>query len=375
MNKTNEPIRVLHVVTHLNRNGLESRIMDIYRNIDRTQIQFDFMLHCKDNGHYGEEAELLGANLYHMPRISPLYFIKYLTELDKFFKQHREIKIVHAHLNTLSTWVLLVAKRNGVKVRIAHSRNSSMECNLRAIPKRISKLFINKFCTDRFACSKIAGIWLFGEKEVEKDTFHVIPNAFQIDKFVWNNNTRKSKREELRLKDDELVFVDVSRFSDQKNHVYLLKIFEEILKLNNKSKLLLVGCGENENKIKTYINQHNLNETVILLGSRTDVSEIYQASDLFLFPTKYEGFGTVVIEAQMTNLPVIAGDTIPYETKLCDSVVFKSIKLDPSEWAQAAVEVVKKSIRCDNTNVLRRAGYDIREQYKWIENFYKNALE
>ena len=119
-------VRVLHVVTHLNRNGLESRIMDIYRNIDRDKVQFDFLLHRPDNGHYGEEAKSLGANLYHMVSITPKNFLRYLWDLDQFFKAHKEIDIVHAHLNTLSTWVLLMAKKNGIKTRIAHSRNSAM---------------------------------------------------------------------------------------------------------------------------------------------------------------------------------------------------------------------------------------------------------
>lgn len=363
-------VRVLHVVTHLNRNGLESRIMDIYRNIDRDKVQFDFLLHRPDDGHYGEEAKSLGANLYHMVSITPKHFFRYLRDLDRFFKEHKEIDIVHAHLNTLSTWVLLMAKKNGIKTRIAHSRNSAMEHNFRALPKGFSKLFINNYCTERFACSRMAGEWLFGKKEVDKPTFHVIRNAFQVDKFIWNEDVRLKLRKELGLSDDELAFVDVSRFSDQKNHIYLLQIFEEILKIHPKSKLFLVGGGENQLKIENFISQNNLNDSVILLGSRADVCDIYQASDLFLFPTKYEGFGTVVIEAQMTNLPIIAGDTIPHETKLCDCVKFMSIKENPIVWAKEAVKMAKDTKRKNNISLLQESGYDITEQYHWMENFY-----
>mgnify|MGYP004527939889 CR=1 FL=1 len=367
-----EPIRILHVVTHLNRNGLESRIMDIYRNIDRTKIQFDFMIHRNDKGDFGEEIEQMGGKIYFMQRISPKNFISYCKQLDAFFKSHQEYKIVHSHLNTLSTWVLLYAKKNGIPVRIAHSRNANMERDLKAIPKQISKLFINCVATDRFGCSKMAGEWLFGKKYANGNTFKVIPNAFQVDKFTYDAETRKNKRCELGIKDDEVAIVDIARLSEQKNHIYLLKIFEEILKINKHARLYLVGTGECEYKIKDYIALHNLNNYVKMLGSRSDVAQIYQAADLFLFPSKYEGFGTVLIEAQITNLPTVASSTIPHETKLCDCVEFMPINVSPKEWANKAIQMIKRTDRKDNTEILQKSGFDIRYQYKFMQDFYTN---
>ena len=363
------PIRVLHVVTHLNRNGLESRIMDIYRNIDRAKIQFDFMIHRNDMGDFGEEIKELGGRIYCMPRITPTNFAKYNRELKLFFDEHKEYKIVHAHLNSLSTWVLKAAYKHHVPVRIAHSRNASMEKNFRGIAKWVSKQLVNKYATDRFGCSQMAGDWLFGKKYSRGDSFRVIPNAFQVDRFVWNPSLRERKRQELGIT-DKIVFIDIARLSEQKNHIFLLRVFEEIKRLMPQAILLLAGAGESEEKIKRYIKEHNLSDSVNMLGARSDAAELYQASDLFIFPSKYEGFGTVVIEAQMTNLPVIASDTIPHETKLCDCVAFMSITEDPLIWAKKAQAMLNSNIRKDNTKVLQEAGFDIRKQYVLMQDFY-----
>lgn len=374
MSNSNEPIRVLHVVTHLNRNGLESRIMDIYRNIDRSKVQFDFMIHRNDLGDFGEEIKALGGKIYVMPSISPRNFILYNKKLNVFFEEHTEYKIVHAHLNSLCTWVLRAAYKHNVPVRIAHSRNASMEKNLRGAAKWISKQFVNKYATVRFGCSQMAGDWLFGKKYSRGETFRVIPNAFQVDKFIWNPEIRTEKRNELKVK-DKTVFIDIARLSEQKNHIYLLKVFEEIKKLIPNAALLLAGAGECEEKIRQYIDSHGLNDDVQMLGPRSDAAELYQAADMFLFPSKYEGFGTVVIEAQMTNLPVIASDTIPHETKLCDCVEFMPITFEPSKWAEKANEMLLKNKRGDNLKILQDAGFDIRKQYVWMQNFYLDKVK
>ena len=189
-----EPIRVLQCVTIMNRNGLENRLMDIYRNIDRSVIQFDFMTNRTEDGEFDEEIKRLGGRVYHMSRIAPKSFFRYIGELRTFFQEHPEYKIVHSHLNTLSTWPLLMAKRAGVPVRIAHSRNASMDRNFKMVYKAFSRLFINGQATDRFACSKAAGIWLFGKQQVEKESFHVIPNAIQLERFLYS----EEKRHEMR---------------------------------------------------------------------------------------------------------------------------------------------------------------------------------
>lgn len=371
----NKPIRILHCVTIMNRNGLENRLMDIYRNIDRSLIQFDFMTNRKEAGEFDAEIEQLGGKVYHMSRIAPKSFFRYIRELRAFFQEHTEYKIVHSHLNTLSTWPLMMAKKAGVPIRIAHSRNASMDKNFKMIYKAFSRLFINGQATDRFACSRSAGIWLFGKKQVEQDTFHVIPNAIQLDKFLYSEDKRNKMRSELGIKEDELAVVCVARFSLQKNHGFLLRVFSEIQKKNPNSKLYLVGQGELEQEIRGMASELGLTDSVVFLGSRSDVGDVLTAMDAFLFPSFYEGFGTVIIEAQCSALPMLASDTIPCETKLCDCVEFASIKEEPDEWAEKILALIEKTERKDNSELIRENGYDIRQSYAWMQNFYLDSIK
>ena len=190
--------------------------MDIYRNIDRDIIQFDFVSNRNYDGQFDDEIRSLGGKVYHMYQITPKNFFKYLKQLDDFFTEHPEYKIVHAHLNTLSTWPLRAAKKAGVPVRIAHSRNASMDFNIKALYKSFSRLFINGVVTDRFACSRSAGAWLFGEKHIDDETFNVIPNSIQLDKFHFKDEIRDRMRKELGMQENEMAVVDVARFAKQK---------------------------------------------------------------------------------------------------------------------------------------------------------------
>ena len=370
-----KPARILHCVTIMDRNGLENRLMDIYRNIDRSRIQFDFMTNRAEAGEFDEEIKQLGGRVYHMSRIAPRSFFRYLGELKTFFREHPEYKIVHSHLNTLSTWPLLMAKKAGVPVRIAHSRNASMDRNFKMLYKAFSRLFINGQATDRFACSRSAGVWLFGEKQVEKETFHVIPNAIQLDRFLYSEEKRQQMRRKLEIGEQELAVVCVGRFFPQKNHGYLLKVFSEVKKKQQNSRLFLVGQGELEQQIRDQVSALGLEDSVVFLGSRSDVGDILTAMDAFVFPSLYEGFGTVMIEAQCSALPMLASDTIPSETKLCDCVEFASIKEDPAVWADKLLRMVKTIERKDNSALIQAEGYDIRQSYTWMQQFYLSKIE
>lgn len=369
-----KPIRILHCVTIMNRNGLENRLMDIYRNIDRSVIQFDFMTNRTEAGEFDEEIEHLGGRVYHMSQIAPKSFFRYIGELRAFFQEHPEYKIVHSHLNTLSTWPLLMAKRAGVPVRIAHSRNASMDRNIKMLYKAFSRLFINGQATDRFACSRSAGIWLFGKRQVTAESFHVIPNAIQLERFLFSEEKRKNMRSELGIAENELAIVCVARFSQQKNHTYLLRVFREIKKKSPNCKLYLVGQGELERDIRSQVTSLGLDDAVVFLGSRSDVGDVLTAMDGFLFPSFYEGFGTVIIEAQCSALPMIASDTIPSETKLCDCVEFASIKEEPAVWADRMLNLIEKNQRKDNSALIRENGYDIRQSYTWMQQFYLGKM-
>lgn len=231
-------------------------------------------------------------------------------------------------------------------------------------------MFINGQATDRFACSQSAGIWLFGKKQVNTDSFHVIPNAIQLERFLFSEEKRKKMRNELGIEEKELAVVCVARFSLQKNHMYLLKVFQALKKIRLDSKLYLVGQGELEEDIRKQIALLGLSEAVVFLGSRSDVGDILTAMDAFLFPSFYEGFGTVIIEAQCSHLPILASDMIPQETKLYDCVEFASIKEEPEVWANKMLHLIDSIKRKDNSTVIREKGYDVSESYEWIQQFY-----
>lgn len=231
-------VRVLHVVTIMNRNGLENRLMDIYRNIDKNKVQFDFLTHRKQRGQFDDEIEKMGGHIYYMPRLKPLKFISYMKELYYFFREHREYKIVHSHVNTISTWVLFAAKKAGIPIRIAHSRTWGMEKNWKSIFKWFSKIFINIPTTHKFACSQQAGKWLFGSKGIKPpQKFKVIPNSIDIEKFTFDIEKRQKIRKELAINENQLAIINVARLTSQKNHIYLIHIFNEILKIKQNSKL------------------------------------------------------------------------------------------------------------------------------------------
>lgn len=360
-------IRVLHVVTIMNPNGLENRIMDIYRKIDRERIQFDFLVHRLEEGYFDKEICSLGGKIYHIKPVG----VNYLSSLRTFFNLHNEYKIVHSHMNTLSTWVLKEAKKAGVPVRIAHSRTWGCESGIKSIFKYFSRLFINSYTTHKFACSYQAGVWLFGENGVlYPNFFKVIPNSIDIKKFCY----RQSKRDELRMKlsldKDTMAIVNVGRFAKQKNHNFLLKIFKAILVKNPNARLFLIGCGSLEKYIDKYIDKLGLKGYVVKLGSCSNVGDYLCAMDAFIFPSLFEGFGTVTIEAQCCGLPILASDTIPKETKVTYYQEFESLNTPPEMWAEHILNMVNKLDRNDGAKLVKAAGFDIEDTYLELENFY-----
>ena len=365
-----EPIRVLQVVTLMERAGLETRLMDIYRNIDRTKIQFDFLTHRMEEGDYDYEIKSLGGKVYHMPGIKPWALAQYLWRLDKFFNNHHEYTIVHVHLNTYSGWVQIAAKKAGVPVRITHSRNNGLDWNWKSIFKATSKWIVNGPTTHKFACSQQAGEWLFGKKGIlPPNNFMVIPNGFNLSKFSFDVEKRLTMRKKLGLEDDFAV-VHVGRLSPQKNHKFLLNIFAHVVEKCSKSKLFLIGDGELKEEIEKHAENLKIQENVIFLGSLTNVGDYLQAMDAMIFPSLYEGFGTVVLETQCNGLPTLASDRLTKDTQITECLEFLGLNESPDVWADKVLYMHHKIIRKDRTNEIRVAGYDIRDTYKILSDFY-----
>lgn len=361
-----EPIRVLHVVTHMNRGGLETMIMNYYRHIDRTKIQFDFLTHRDGKKDYDDEIQKLGGKIYHLPPLNPLDKKGYLKKLDDFFREHSEYKVVHSHLDCMSAYPLRAAKKYGVPVRIAHSHNTSQERNLKYLIKLYSRSLIPKYATDLFACGEEAGKWMFKNR-----SFVVMRNAIDAQKFVYNSEVAKQKREELGI-EDKFVLGHVGRFNLQKNHEFLIEIFNEVCKRNENAVLLLAGTGELEEKIHEKVRNLGLNEKVMFLGVREDIPELMQAMDVFVFPSLFEGLPVTLVEAQAAGLPCVVSGTITKEIDIIENMRFLDINGTTFEWAE---EIEKKRERGkESCHMIEEKGFDIKKNAEWLIEQYQGKL-
>ena len=362
-----EPIRVLQVVTHMNRGGLETMLMNYYRNIDRTKVQFDFLTHRPENEKkdYDDEIRSLGGKIYHMPVLNP-FSRTYMKSLDEFFKEHKEYKIVHSHLDCLSAYPLKMAKKNGVPVRIAHSHNTSQEKNLKYLIKDYSKKQIPKYATHLFACGKEAGEWMFG-----KHKFQIMNNAIDAKKFIYNEEIRKQKRQELGL-DGKFVIGHVGRFNLQKNHEFLIEIFKDFAKTNKDAVLILIGNGELQDEIKQQVMEYQMEDQVKFLGLREDIPQLLQAMDLFLFPSLFEGLPVTLVEAQAAGLPCVIADTITDEIMITDRISKVSLDSNLEKWNQVILKY-KGMKRTNTMPEIVAHGFDIEKNARWLEEFYING--
>lgn len=362
-------IRILHIVTYMGRGGLETMIMNYYRNIDRNRVQFDFLVHRDFEADYDEEIKELGGKIYRLAPLNPLSK-EYLSKLDSFFKEHKEYKIVHSHIDCMSAIPLKYAKLNGVPIRIAHSHNSSQAKNLKYPLKLFYKTKISKYASQLFACSDEAGRWMFGKSA----DFTVLNNAIDTEKYLFNNNTAQKIRKELKIESDSLVIGHVGRFENQKNHIFIIDIFAELFKNNSNSVLFLVGEGSLRKSIEEKVNSLGIKNNVIFAGLRTDVNELLQAMDVFLFPSLYEGLPVSIIEAQASGLPCLISDKVPIECKKTDLVYQMKLSDPPEKWVDKIEELSK--IKRENTyEEIKESGFDIKSNAENLEEFYLKAYK
>lgn len=361
-------IRVLQCVNNMHRAGLETMLMNYYRRIDREKIQFDFLTHRPDRDDYDDEIESLGGKVYYAPRLYPQNKFKYDAYMKEFFKEHPEYKIMHSHIDPMSYLPLKAGKKAGVPIRIAHSHNTSIDKDKKYWLKMYYRERITSVATDFLACGQEAGEFLFKGKP-----FEVIPNAIEKEPFLFNEELRKKKRQELGI-GDELVIGHIGRISYQKNHRLLVTIFSEIVKLKPDSVLLVIGVGEKEEEIRKLVNDLGITDKVKFLGKRTDVSELYQAMDAFVMPSFFEGVPVVGVEAQFSKLPCFFSDKVPVEVDFSEGTHFIGLNEAPAVWAKTILEELGK-IQNRNTISLTDNRYDINESYTALSDLYENMYK
>lgn len=371
----NEKVKVLYFVDRMLRGGIQTFVLENIKYMDRQRVQIDFLL-LDDGNEYELENTLkkIGCNIYKLRgmwirRITD--FVKYNKVLDKFFKEHNDYKVVHMHSSSKNYMVLKKAKKYGIPVRIAHSHNIGFQSKskIRIALGNLLKPFLKYYATDYFACSEIAGKWLFGKKITSSNKFKVIHNAVDLEKFKFDECIRKKIRKDFNIDEDTLVIGHVGRFTNQKNHEFLIDIFNEINKRNSDSKLLMIGTGEKEKIIKEKIKTLNLENSVIFAGFKNNVNEYMYAMDIFVFPSLYEGLGLVLIEAQATGMKCFTSkDVVPVESKVSDLLEFIRLEETPTYWAEQILKSDK--IRKNVYEQMKLNGYDISNTALFLENFY-----
>lgn len=357
------PIRVLHVVTYMGRGGLETMIMNFYRHVDRSKVQFDFLVHRDFRADYDDEIESLGGKIYRLPRLVP-WSRSYLKALNGFFEQHPEYRIVHVHQDCLSSVILKAAQRQGVPVRIAHSHNSSQDKNLKYPIKLYYRRLIPKYATDLYACSKQAGRWMFGNA-----AFSVVNNAIDAKNYSYSQAQAEKIRGELGIDRNTLVVGHVGRFAPTKNHAFLLEIFVEVCRRCPDAALLLVGDGELRASVEERALQMGIKEKVIFTGVRSDVPELIQAMDIFVFPSIYEGLPVTLIEAQAVGLPCVVSDAVTEECAVTSLVQRVPLKESAQHWAECILNSRDRH-RSETYSYIAAAGYDIANNAVCLENEY-----
>lgn len=374
-----EPVRVLHVLGGLSLGGAESRVMDLYRCMDRDKVQFDFLIHRRDIGSatyqkhfYEEEVEALGGKVYALPKFMVYNYVSYRRAVRDFFQSHHEFAVVQGHMTSTASIYLPQAKKAGVPVVCAHARSAGVDKGIKGIVTKLLRLPLLKKADYCLACSKEAGEAVFGPKWAGSPKACLVPNAIDAQRFQYNTTLREKVRTELSL-GDSFVIGHVGRFHYAKNHEFLLAIFgrlhQNLEKKGKTCKLLLLGEGDGMAAAKAQAAALGVEKDVLFLGNRKDVEAYYQAFDLFLFPSRFEGLPGTVVEAQAAGLRCIISDRITTEVGISELVSFHSLEDGDQQWA----EEVERSLsyeRKDGCEAVKKAGFDVREQARRLERFY-----
>lgn len=373
MNKTdlNQPLIVAQIMGKWVGGGVESVIMNYYRHLDHSKIRFDFICDEDSTRIPYDEIKKLGGRVFLVPKYQNLP--KYLKALGKLFKEN-QYRIVHSNINTLSVFPLCAAKKAGVPIRISHSHSTSNPKEWkRNLIKNILRPFSKRYATDYFACSELAGRYLFGNKAFDRGEVKIIHNAIDVDKFKFDEAARKKLRQEFGIKDSTVVIGHVGRFVQQKNHTFLVDVFKEYHKKNPDSKLLLVGSGPLEDEIKKKVERLDLEDSVLFLGQRDDINKLYSVMDVFCLPSLYEGLPVVGIEAQATGLPTIFSNRISKEVIV--SSYAEIVSIQDTGFCIEKINKTTRSIKKQRSYATVFEYMDINNEVSTLEKIYCRPIK
>lgn len=379
-----ETIRVLHVLGGVGLGGAESRIMDLYRQMDRNEIQFDFLVHseavnratssdtsARKPQFYDEEIHRLGGQIYVLPKFKVYNYLTYRKAVQDFFRKHREFRVVQGHMTSTAGIYLPIAKRCGIPVTVAHARNAGVEKGLKGIATKFFRRGLARKADYCFACSRLAGEDVFGKGAVQDGKVEIIHNAIDAAGFTYDPKLRGKMRQQLGLT-RELVIGHVGRFNYQKNHPYLIEIFAALCKIRQDAVLLLLGEGPDQESIKAKCGELGIGDKVRFLGNQRRPQDYYQAMDIFLLPSFFEGLPGVLVEAQAAGLKCFVSDMVTREAAATDLVTYLSIEQPAGSWAEKIVGTAEYE-RQDTYQKMRAAGFDVQTQAAAYRTFYRTG--
>lgn len=367
-------LRVLHMIGSLEIGGSQSLIMNIYRKIDRDEIQFDFIVDHPERDFFKKEIESLGGQIYYFPNYKG-WNIKEIRQVwERFFDEHPGYTIFHSHVRSYASLYIPIAKKYGLKT-IIHSHNTANGRGIRSIAKMLLQYPLRYQADYYMACSARAGEWLFGKKVVSSNNFFILINGIDTQKFSYSEEFRDLVRKQLKISDDTFVLGFLARVVEQKNPEFVIEIFKKLItheEDTSKIKLLFVGDGDRLENIKQLAKKYDISKYIIFLGQRTDTAQLMMAMDVYLLPSLWEGFGITLIEAQATGLYCLCSPNIQEEVIITDKVVKLSISNGVNDWIEEIQKVrnARNFERYNMQKLIERAGYDIMTTTKWLTNFY-----
>ncbi len=344
-------------------------LMNYYRHIDRSIVQFDFLCNKKKPGAYDDEVRLLGGKIYHTPGLNPFKIFAYMKYMKNLFKKNPDYKIVEAHNGALGVYALHGAKNSNVPIRIFHAHGAAITKDWKLPIKLVCKALLPQNMTHHFTCGIAAAKCYFGSKVVESGNYEFIPNAIEVDRFIFNSKIRDRIRNEYNLQNKH-VLGHVGRFMAQKNHTFLLDVFSELSKRDEKAVLVLLGDGELMESVKEKASKLKIEDKVFFVGNVGNANEWYQAFDAFILPSIWEGLPVVGVEAQAADLPCIFADSITREIGFSDEAKFISTNDPVDVWVEKILEAFEKKIRLDKTELIRNNSYDIQVEAIKLQNRY-----
>lgn len=371
VNMTQKPVRVLQVIGAMDRGGAETLLMNLYRNIDRNLVQFDFLVNEENSCDYDSEIQGLGGRIFRIPRYKLFNYCSYKTACKRFFSQHI-YPIVHGHIGFPASIYLNEASKTGAYT-IAHSHAQNYPISPNEILFRVCARPVRHVADYFLACSKEAGIDRFGVEIVEGPSFQILKNGVDTSLVGFDNKKRAEARAELGLSEDLLVLGHVGRLTEVKNHQFLFKVFNSIHRRNQRSVLLLAGRGELELQLRETVKQMGLSDSIVFLGVRDDIPSLLSAFDLFIFPSFAEGLSCAVIEAQASGLPVLLSNGVPDAARILPTTVRLDLSSGADAWAERALQafdMCKSKDRNCAKDLIERSGFDIRTSAAWLQELY-----